>query len=93
MKDALRRMIRANKLSLVSLIVNFLLILFSILAPWLTPYGEADMDLMHRLSPPSAEHLLGTDEAGRDIVGTIQQDAVAEANNYTNMTGRPAFNL
>ena len=68
MKDALRRMIRANKLSLVSLIVIFLLILFSILAPWLTPYGEADMDLMHRLSPPSAEHLLGTDEAGRDVL-------------------------
>ena len=68
MKDALRRMIRANKLSLVSLIVIFLLILFSILAPWLTPYGETDMDLMHRLSPPSAEHLLGTDEAGRDVL-------------------------
>ena len=68
MKDALRRMIRANKLSLVSLIVIFLLILFSILAPWLPPYGEADMDLMHRLSPPSAEHLLGTDEAGRDVL-------------------------
>lgn len=68
MKDALRRMIRANKLSLVSLIVIFLLILFSILAPWLTPYGEADMDLLHRLSPPSAEHLLGTDEAGRDVL-------------------------
>ena len=68
MKDALRRMIRANKLSLVSLIVIFLLILFSILAPWLTPYGEADLDLMHRLAPPSAEHLLGTDEAGRDVL-------------------------
>lgn len=68
MKDALRRMIRANKLSLVSLIVIFLLILCSILAPLLTPYGEADMDLMHRLSPPSAEHLLGTDEAGRDVL-------------------------
>ena len=68
MKDALRRMIRANKLSLVSLIVIFLLILFSILAPWLTPYGEADMDPMHRLSPPSAEHLLGTDEGGRDVL-------------------------
>ena len=68
MKDALRRMIRANKLSLISMIVIFLLILCSILAPWLTPYGEADIDLMHRLSPPSAEHLLGTDEAGRDVL-------------------------
>ena len=68
MRDAFRRMIRANRLSLVSLIVIFLMILATVLAPWLTPYGEADMDLMHRLAPPSAEHLLGTDEGGRDVL-------------------------
>ncbi len=68
MRDAFRRMIRANRLSLVSLIVIFLMILATILAPWLTPYGEVDMDLMHRLAPPSAEHLLGTDEGGRDVL-------------------------
>ena len=68
MKDAFRRMIRANKLSAVSLAVIFLMILFTVLAPWLTPYGETDMDLMNRLAPPSSEHLLGTDEGGRDVL-------------------------
>ena len=68
MKDAFRRMIRVNKLSAVSLAVILLMILFTVLAPWLTPYGETDMDLMNRLAPPSAEHLLGTDEGGRDVL-------------------------
>ena len=57
------RMFRENKLSAVSLLVIFLMILFTVLAPYLTPYGETEMDLMNRLQPPSAEHLLGTDPA------------------------------
>ena len=32
----------------------------------MTPYDENSMDLLHRLSVPSAAHLLGTDEGGRD---------------------------
>ncbi len=62
------RMFRENKLSAVSLLVILLMILFTVLAPVLTPYGETDMDLMNRLQPPSAAHLLGTDEAGRDVL-------------------------
>jgi ABC-type dipeptide/oligopeptide/nickel transport system permease subunit len=45
-----------------------LMILFTVLAPVLTPYGENDMDLMNRLQAPSAAHWLGTDEGGRDVL-------------------------
>ena len=36
--------------------------LAAVFAPALTPYNPKQMDMMHRLSAPSAEHLLGTDE-------------------------------
>ncbi len=64
----LRRMARQNKLAVVSAAVILLLAAAAVLAPVLAPYGENDMDLLNRLAPPSAEHLLGTDEGGRDIL-------------------------
>jgi len=67
-RDLMRRMARENKTAVVSFFLILLMILAAILAPLLTPYGENDMDLLHRLAPPSAEHLLGTDEGGRDVL-------------------------
>lgn len=64
----MRRMARDNKLAVFSAFVIVLLVFGAIFAPFLTRYDFSDMDLMHRLSPPSGEHLLGTDEAGRDIL-------------------------
>ena len=69
--DLMRRMARENKIAVISFLVILLIILAAILAPVLTPYGENDIDLMHRLSAPSAEHLLGTDEGGRDMVTRV----------------------
>ena len=66
--DLIRRMARENKTAVISFTVIVLMILAASLAPFLTPYEENDMDLLHRLSPPSAEHLLGTDEGGRDVL-------------------------
>ena len=66
--DLMRRLARENKTAVISFAVIVLMILAAVLAPFLTPYEENDMDLMHRLSPPSAEHLLGTDEGGRDVL-------------------------
>lgn len=64
----MRRMARENKLAVGSAVLIVLFILGACLAPFLTPYEPDSMDLMHRLSPPSLQHLLGTDEAGRDIL-------------------------
>ena len=66
--DLMRRMARENKTAVVSFALIMIMILAAILAPLLTPYGENEMDLMHRLAAPSAEHLLGTDEGGRDVL-------------------------
>ena len=66
--DLIRRMARENKTAVISFAGIVLMILAASLAPFLTPYEENDMDLLHRLSPPSAEHLLGTDEGGRDVL-------------------------
>ena len=64
--DLMRRMARENKTAVLSFVLIVLMILAAVFAPFLTPFGENDMDLMHRLSAPSEEHPLGTDEGGRD---------------------------
>ena len=62
------RMARENKLAAASAILILVFILAAIFAPFLTRYSYSDMDLLHRLSPPSSGHLFGTDEGGRDIL-------------------------
>lgn len=66
--DLFRRLAGENRLALLSLVLIVLFVLAAILAPALTPYRFDEMDLGQRLKPPSAEHLLGTDEGGRDVL-------------------------
>jgi len=40
----------------------------SLLAPWLAPYDPNAIDLTEVLHPPSAQHPLGTDPLGRDVL-------------------------
>lgn len=47
------------------------IILSAILAPILTPYGFAEMDLVERLKPPSLAHPMGTDQFGRDVLTRV----------------------
>ncbi|MBR2765124.1 MAG: ABC transporter permease [Blautia sp.] len=62
------KLVRDNKLAVLSAVLILLIILAAVFAPYLTPYNDTDMDLLGRLSPPSAKHLLGTDEGGRDVL-------------------------
>lgn len=40
-------------------------------APLLAPYDPYEQNIRSRLQPPSAEHLLGTDEFGRDVLSRL----------------------
>jgi peptide/nickel transport system permease protein len=46
-------------------------VLAALLAPLLSPYDPDQLHLLQRLVAPSAAHLLGTDELGRDILSRL----------------------
>lgn len=54
-----------NKAALCCLIILVIIIIASLCAP-LSPYDPDEMDLVNKMAAPSAEHILGTDEMGRD---------------------------
>lgn len=70
-KEKLIRMCRQNHLAAFSAAVIVIIILLAIFAPVIAPYGEAQQDLTARLQGPSAAHLFGTDELGRDVFSRI----------------------
>lgn len=48
-----------------------LLLIISILAPWLAPYDPGQIDLNNVLASPSAKHWFGTDPLGRDVLSRM----------------------
>ena len=66
------RRFSANRLAVLGLGIIALLILLAIFADQLAPYSPVIGDLRNaRLLPASAEHWLGTDDLGRDILSRI----------------------
>lgn len=65
-KLVIRRLLR-NKFAVIALVIIVILTLAAIFAPVLTPYGRDSIAMMDKYLPPSSEHLLGTDDIGRDI--------------------------
>jgi ABC-type dipeptide/oligopeptide/nickel transport system permease subunit len=45
--------------------------LMAFLAPVVAPYHPEQINLLRRFAPLSAEHLLGTDENGRDVLSRL----------------------
>lgn len=66
-----RRKFMKNKLAVLGLVVIVVLILMSICAPLLTSYDASETDLYNIRTAPSAEHILGTDDLGRDIFARL----------------------
>jgi peptide/nickel transport system permease protein len=67
----LLREIVARPSGAIGLAIIVALLLLVILGPWLTPYGSSEQDVPHRLEGPSADHLLGTDHLGRDLLSRL----------------------
>ncbi len=64
-------LIRRHMLGIVGIAILLGWVIMAILAPYLTPYGATQQDFQSRLQPPSAAHLLGTDQLGRDLLTRI----------------------
>jgi peptide/nickel transport system permease protein len=56
---------------LFGLVVVVGLVLVAILAPQVAPYSVGTQDIANRLEGPTASHLLGTDELGRDLLSRL----------------------
>ena len=69
-QDAIRRLIQ-NRAAMIGGITILVLIVLAIFAPWIAPYSYSYQNLDIGASPPSAEHLLGTDVLGRDLLSRL----------------------
>jgi|TARA_A200000113_G_scaffold98339_1_gene88116 oligopeptide transport system permease protein len=68
--DAFYRLSR-NRAAIFGGIILLMLIILAVLAPLIAPYSYSYQDLNLGASPPSAEHWLGTDILGRDLLSRI----------------------
>jgi ABC-type dipeptide/oligopeptide/nickel transport system permease subunit len=69
-RDALRRLSR-NRLALAGSAAVVLLCLLALLADVLAPYPYTKTDFGRLAEGPSADHLLGTDQLGRDLLSRL----------------------
>jgi len=65
------RAFRRHKPAMIGLSIMVVFVLAAIFAPYITPYDPEKTSLDEMLQPPSAAHLMGTDELGRDLLTRI----------------------
>jgi peptide/nickel transport system permease protein len=70
MGEILHHLLR-DPLGLVGLVIVTLIVGSALLAPWIAPYDPIAMNIPDRLQGPSAAHLLGTDQIGRDTFSRV----------------------
>ena len=70
LRDSLRRFF-ASSTAVIGLAVVLAFVLMAIGAQWITPYGADQQLLTDRLKAPSAQHLFGTDDLGRDVLSRV----------------------
>jgi ABC-type dipeptide/oligopeptide/nickel transport system permease subunit len=66
-----RRRTLRNRLAILPGAVLVAFVLAAVLAPWVSPYDPNAFDLPASLQGPTARHLLGTDQLGRDTLSRL----------------------
>jgi peptide/nickel transport system permease protein len=67
-----RRFIR-HRLALAGFATVIVLALAASVGPYLNPYNDLHIDILHRFTPPFAgPHVLGTDSLGRDMLARLE---------------------
>lgn len=67
LKDALYNFKR-DKLGIIGACIVVFMIFFGWVGPHFVPYGYEEVDLVNAFQPPSAQHWMGTDNLGRDLM-------------------------
>ena len=70
-RGRLWRSFTSSWLTWVGIVLLAAIIVAAVAAPLLAPYDPLEQDIVARLSPPSAEHWLGTDTYGRDVLSRL----------------------
>ncbi len=60
-----------NRLAVAGALILFVILMATLLAPFITPFHPAEQNLLNRLQSPSWSHPFGTDEYGRDILSRV----------------------
>lgn len=63
--------LRANRLAMAGLVLVAGLAAVAAAAPWIAPHDPTTIDARIILAGPSAAHLLGTDDLGRDVLSRM----------------------
>lgn len=69
------RTVLSSKTATVGAAVIIILLLLAIVGPIVAPYNPSAQDLLVRHDGPSLDHLLGTDQYGRDILSRLLHGA------------------
>ncbi|HTY81675.1 MAG TPA: ABC transporter permease, partial [Dehalococcoidales bacterium] len=65
------RVLFGRPLVVFGVVIILLVVFTAIFAPLLAPYDPYNQDLSASLAKPSAQHLLGTDQLGRDTLSRL----------------------
>ena len=60
-----------DRVAMVAAIILALLVLTALCAPLIAPYDPNEVDPVNSFQPPSAHHLFGTDDIGRDYLSRM----------------------